>query len=671
MEVMDRTQRLETELTDLKEELAQVKQALQRAESLLSLVDGHIYWKDIDGTILGCNLQQARAAGYETTEQFVGKTDYDYLSSQTAEQVKDLDKQVIQTQQTLVQEESGYLPDGQHHTFLSTKAPVYDTTGQYVIGIIGISIDITQQKQSLQQAIESKEYYESILNQIPGHVYWLDTNNIYLGCNTQQAIDAELTDCKEIIGKTNNDMIWKQHAKELDTLNRQVLTTGETLTTEENCLFIQGAGTWYSKKTPLYNQKKQIIGLLGISLDISSRKKTEHLALKKVQAEQALESQEYYECIISQIPGHVYWVDTNNIYLGCNDEQATDVGLQSRKEIIGKTLSDMISPEDIAQLEAINNKVMQTGIPYMVEEKCHFPTVGESVWFSRKTPLYNRNQKVIGMLGISINITDRKKSEQLLIENSRVKYEQQEAQKYAQRMKIIAANISHEMKTPLAGIKLTTQLIQQSFKKLGQGYKLATDANLIADPLTNDQLKNISSLLSKSVTQIDRASIMISMQLNNIRHNQFDKKSFSNFPITSVINEAIAHYPFKEEEQKVLTTDLEHDFVLRGDKILLQHVLWNLLKNALYHIYEEGKGKIHIHLERSESFNILYFNDTAKGMTQQQVDLIFNDFYSVGKSEGTGLGLTFCKSVMRAFGGQIHCRAKLGEFTEFTLLFTK
>jgi PAS domain S-box-containing protein len=537
MEVID------NRVKQLEQELAAAKQELHQLKSILSLVPGHIYWKDSNGVILGCNLEQAKMAGCDTQEQVIGTTDYDYFSQEEAEILKANDKEVMRTGRPLIKEEHLKFPNSDNRIFLTKKMPLYSMSTKKVVGIIGISMDITAQKQAeeyksqqedTEKLQELKDYYEHIISKIPGHVYWIDTNNVYLGCNDEQAVDAGLTNRKEIVGKTNKDMIWKQHAEELDTINLSVMQTGKAHTIEEDCLF----------------------------------------------------------------------------------------------------------------------------------------TGGEGIWFSKKVPLYNNTNEVIGLLGISIDISDRKEAERLAVENARIEKEREEAQKYAERMKTLASNISHEHKTPLSGIKLTVQIIQKLFPKLVTGYTAATAANLIDEPLSTEQINSVTELFNKALTQINRATTMVSIQLYNMQHDKFQTKYFKTSSIADTVNEALAHYPFTEGERDVTHENLTDTFPFHGDPLLLQHVIWNLLKNALHFIREEDKGEIAIWLESDDEFNKLHFKDTAKGMSPEETNLIFNAFYSK-RSGGSGLGLTFCNSVMEAFGGKIQCDAKEGHFTEFTLCFPK
>lgn len=121
---------------------------------------------------------------------------------------------------------------------------------------------------------------ENIISVMPGHVYWLDRNNIYLGCNNEQAESAGLQAPSQIIGKSNHDMIWKDIANEVDSINNSVMEKGAILEFEESALTKNGKKLFWSKKVPLFDQDKNLTGILGISFDITERRQME-IALQK------------------------------------------------------------------------------------------------------------------------------------------------------------------------------------------------------------------------------------------------------------------------------------------------------------------------------------------------------------------------------------------------------
>jgi signal transduction histidine kinase len=98
-----------------------------------------------------------------------------------------------------------------------------------------------------------------------------------------------------------------------------------------------------------------------------------------------------------------------------------------------------------------------------------------------------------------------------------------------------------------------------------------------------------------------------------------------------------------------------NDFEVKANPDLLKHVLFNLLKNALYYIKAARKGEILIWAEKGDP-TTNYILKTRKGISKQILPYIFNQFYS-RTDYGTGVGLAFCRNVMQQLGGNIICES--------------
>uniref|UniRef100_UPI0025FA7C64 response regulator n=1 Tax=Prosthecochloris sp. TaxID=290513 RepID=UPI0025FA7C64 len=105
------------------------------------------------------------------------------------------------------------------------------------------------------------------------------------------------------------------------------------------------------------------------------------------------------------------------------------------------------------------------------------------------------------------------------------------------------------------------------------------------------------------------------------------------------------------------------------DETLFLFILFNLLKNALYYFRNHADSEIRIQLKSGSEYNYLFFRDTGPGIAKEDLPHIFNSFHTKGKQGGTGLGLAYCKRIMKAFGGNITCDSVKGKYTEFSLAF--
>ncbi len=123
----------------------------------------------------------------------------------------------------------------------------------------------------------SQKILETILNALPNRIFWKDTNGKYLGCNQNFVQDAGLDAPWEIIGKTDHDMPWAEHAAAYQQDDRTVIETAQPkLNIIEPITLANGTTRWLeTNKLPLYGAHAQIIGLLGSYRDITERRSAE------------------------------------------------------------------------------------------------------------------------------------------------------------------------------------------------------------------------------------------------------------------------------------------------------------------------------------------------------------------------------------------------------------
>ncbi len=132
------------------------------------------------------------------------------------------------------------------------------------------------------------EHLKELINCIPGSVYWKDKDGVYLGCNQFMVETSGLWAIEDIVGKADQEL-WPLNATQLRANDMRVLMTGEVISNEEVIQIPDGTEMWFSTvKMPLKSPSGAIIGVIGNSVDISDRKRSEHeLALAKAEAEHA------------------------------------------------------------------------------------------------------------------------------------------------------------------------------------------------------------------------------------------------------------------------------------------------------------------------------------------------------------------------------------------------
>jgi len=128
--------------------------------TIINTLPGAVYWKDKDGFYLGCNKFVANMAGFDKPQQLFGKTDFDLCWNEFAQEWRDFDLEVMREHKTYKREESARLADGRIITEITIKSPLYNEKNE-VVGVIGTSMDISEQKILEQDLIAARKKAEA------------------------------------------------------------------------------------------------------------------------------------------------------------------------------------------------------------------------------------------------------------------------------------------------------------------------------------------------------------------------------------------------------------------------------------------------------------------------------------------------------------------------------
>ena len=234
-------------------------------------------------------------------------------------------------------------------------------------------------------------------------------------------------------------------------------------------------------------------------------------------------------------------------------------------------------------------------------------------------------------------------------------------------MRALGSSLAHELRTPLASIRAGMDGINIYLPKLLESYELAKKQHLPVPDISPAHYQILSKLTNTLSEEVALSNTMIDMMLTKI-HPNLTVQKLHPCSVKYCVNNALKRYPFHEHETKLVHMKIEKDFIFEGEELLLVHVLFNLLKNALFAIQEAGKGEIYIWTEPGPKKNTLHFKDTAKGVSPALERTIFRPFYT-STYNGTGLGLAFCRSVMDQFQGSIDYQTQYGDYLQFSLHF--
>lgn len=362
------------------------------------------------------------------------------------------------------------------------------------------------------------------------------------------------------------------------------------------------------------------------------------------------------------LPTPFYWMDINGTVLGINELCLKAIG--SSRDIIGKKPYDFYKKEIADHILKHNAQVIQSGEILSQEEWIEDITTKKMKCFSSiKAPLYDDEGRIIGIVGTSVEITAEKESEQLRLETKL----NEEKTKTAT---MLAASIAHELRTPLAMINILAGETDELMKPLVKTYKNTKHENLTESHLGPRQLENALTIAEQLRKTAYSANIFINMMLMQVNLEQTKATELFKLSMKKSISEAITAYPFKGKDIIRLEWNKTEnpDFDFMGEQTLFNHILFNLFKNAIYHISSTENGIIKIWLETGKKHNYLHFMDTGTGISEEVLPHIFEKFYTKTK-HGNGVGLALCKMIINEFGGEISCTSIIKEHTHFTLKF--
>lgn len=219
-------------------------------------------------------------------------------------------------------------------------------------------------------------------------------------------------------------------------------------------------------------------------------------------------------------------------------------------------------------------------------------------------------------------------------------------------LKETISDISHQLKTPLAALKMYNEIIQEESANEETVKKFTAK--------TDNALERMEILIHNllKIAKLDTGTITMNKRKETIR---------------VLIQEIVSELETRaEQEQKTITLNGSEAAVLYGDRVWLKEGIGNLVKNALDHT--EAGGKIEITWQETPAMTKIMVQDNGKGIHPEDIYHIFKRFYRSCFSQdtqGLGLGLSLAKSIVEAHNGTLTVDSSLGKGSVFRLDFLK
>lgn len=350
------------------------------------------------------------------------------------------------------------------------------------------------------------------------------------------------------------------------------------------------------------------------------------------------------ENIAPFIPVPLYWLDTKGTFLGGNDLCLHVTGAKSMDKFVGKTYDEIHSKEIAPELIKNINLVITTGRTIETEEITKDFTNGTFRHFlSIRTPLYENN-KIVGIVATSTDITKSKENERLRFEEQSQRLEQQE------KFKKVSAQVAHDIGSPLAALQMIV-------------------------PHCDTLPENTRNVLSKSATRIADIAEHFLGQFKPKGEESTIKSVRTPTLISAEILEILTE---KKYEYSKLPIELDSNISQSGafafiniNQLSFKRMMSNLINNAVDAL--NGKlGRVIVHLHEIDNQVQITVEDNGNGMPAEIKDKILNNIQvTSGKIDGHGIGFTQIRDTLACSEGKLDIKSQPNAGTKIILTFPK
>jgi PAS domain S-box-containing protein len=504
--------------------------------------------------------------------------------------------------------------------------------GMLVLAFGVLRRDIAERKVAEKKLHESKTFLDSVLENIPNMIFIKDAESLrYVGLNRA---GEELLGFsrQELIGKNDYDFFPAQEADHFAASDREVLTRGALVDIPEEPIHTKSGELkiLHTKKIPLVDENGVRRNLLGISEDITLRKR----------AEEALQrSEERFRLMVENVADYaIFMLDADGRIVSWNVGAERIKGYRA-DEILGRHFSEFYPPEAI-----------ERGYPKyeltVAAERGRFENVG---WRVRKdgsrfwadvviTALRDDNDRLRGFSKITRDLTERKRMETL--------------EEEGRHMHEFLAMLAHELRNPLAPIRNATSIMQLRTVSASQlaWCREMIDRQVVHLTRLVEDLLDVSRITTGKI-KLEREPLDISAML------------------AQAIESSRAVFDAKRHTLEVNL--LSEPMRVNGDMTRLSQVILNLLHNAAK--YTPEGGRIQINTARDGDHVVIKVRDNGIGMPAYLIDKVFDLFIQGGRTldrseGGLGIGLTLVQRIVAMHGGRVEAASDgVGKGSEFTV----
>ena len=498
-----------------------------------------------------------------------------------------------------------------------------------------------------EELIYERDLLQALLDNIPDTLYYKDANSRFTRINKAQATVLGLNVPEEAIRKSDFDFFTPEHSQDAYVDEQKIIKTGKPIINKvEKIRRADGQFRWVSAtKVPIKDRNGHAVGLVGMSRDITESKQIE----EKLEYERDL-----FNALMDNMPDAIYFKDRNSRFIRVSRVSCPGMGISSPEEAAGMTDYDFSPKEMAEQFLADDQTVMKTGKPIIGKEEVMISKIGKTWYSATKVPIRNKSGEVIGLVGISRDITKIKRSEEELRRYStqleELVEERTKKLQEVQRLAAIgetAAMVGHDLRNPLQTVAAIPYMVGQLVQSMPVPVKGHLEKNGLHELM--EMLRDQTVYMNKIVSDLQDYARPVNLELKPTNLHVMMDETLS-----------VLHIP----ENVEVSNEIGQDFLAVLDAYLMKRVMTNLVLNAVQAMPEGGK--LTIRASSSGDEVSVSVQDTGVGIPEENMPKLFLPLFTT-KAKGQGLGLPVCRRIVEAHGGKLTVTSKVGCGSTFTV----
>jgi len=499
--------------------------------------------------------------------------------------------------------------------------------------ITGFVLDIHDRVVADQEAKRERDLLHAVLDHASVSIQVKDLEGRFLVANRQIERDFGL-DEGALLGIRPHD-VWPKDTADIYAANdRAVLDADGPVEVEETAEHLDGTHTYISVKFPLRDNTGKVFGIGGISTDITQRIRVER---------ELRQSQVFLDSIIENIPDMVFVKDAGDLRFVRFNRAGEELIGRSRDDLIGRNDHDLFPVEQADHFVAADRGVIERGeLTDIAEEEIDTVHQGQRILHTKKIPIPGPDGEPAYLLGISEDITERRRADDAL------RAAKDEAERANRAKSEFLSRMSHELRTPLNSILGFAQLLE-------------------LDEMAPDQSEAVSHILKGG-----RHLLSLINEVLDISRIEAGTMALSLEPVAldTMIEECIELVRPQAQARSIelVNNDGRRHRHVQADRQRLRQVMLNLLSNAVK--FNHDGGTITVACEHEDASVRIMVTDTGAGIRAERLDRLFTPFDRLDADaagvQGTGLGLALSLRLVEAMNGTIEVDSEPGRGSTFS-----